>query len=138
MSRPAPSIINRTKNWIKLLNRRSRSGTIHPDEKTSGGALTYLTSLSEICSCAIPEFFSNARDFTISDAQFVNELKINYINNVVSSRQAGSCSFTSRSCQASADSSWQPSNYWSRIHASMRPKTLALGIHHQGATLKRD
>jgi hypothetical protein len=105
MSRPAPSIIDRTKNWIKLLNRRSGSGTIRPDEKTNGGALTYLTSLSEICSYDIPEFFSNAQDFTISDAQFVNELKINYINNVVSSRQAGSYSFTSRSWKTNADSS---------------------------------
>jgi hypothetical protein len=49
MSQPAPSIVDRTKNWIRLLKRQSRSPAIRPDEKTGGGALIDPLSLSTIC-----------------------------------------------------------------------------------------
>ncbi|XP_006461558.1 hypothetical protein AGABI2DRAFT_118435 [Agaricus bisporus var. bisporus H97] len=70
MTLPSPSIVDRTKNWLRLLSRRSRSPSIRPDQQIGS--------------------FSNAHDFTVSGGQFIdiNELKMNYINNVISSRQA--------------------------------------------------
>ncbi|KAF7770782.1 hypothetical protein Agabi119p4_6756 [Agaricus bisporus var. burnettii] len=83
MSLPAPTIVDRTKKWLRLLSQRSRSPSIRPDQQIGTGS------------------FSNARDFTVNGGQFIgdftvnggqfidiNELKINYINSVVSSRQA--------------------------------------------------
>ncbi|EKM81431.1 hypothetical protein AGABI1DRAFT_125818 [Agaricus bisporus var. burnettii JB137-S8] len=69
MALPAPSIVDRTKNWLRLLGRQSQS-SIRPNQQIGS--------------------FSNARDFIVNGGQFIdiNELKINYINSVISSRQA--------------------------------------------------
>ncbi|KAF7770819.1 hypothetical protein Agabi119p4_6793 [Agaricus bisporus var. burnettii] len=69
MTLPAIPMVDRTRNWLRILSRRSRSST-RPDQQTGS--------------------FSNAHDFTVNGGQFIdiNELKINYINNVISTRQA--------------------------------------------------
>jgi hypothetical protein len=59
-------------------------------------------SLLTMRSCGTAGAFSNARDFSVSggqfvDASYVNELKIDYINNVVSKGEVGACSLPSHS-----------------------------------------
>ncbi|EKM81453.1 hypothetical protein AGABI1DRAFT_125839 [Agaricus bisporus var. burnettii JB137-S8] len=72
MSQQSPSVVDRTKSWLKFL-KRGRFPTTRPDQHSGS--------------------FANAQDFTVNGGQFIdagdiNEMKVNYINNVISSRQA--------------------------------------------------
>jgi hypothetical protein len=67
----------------------------------------------------------------------VNELKISYINDVVENRQAGVYLFSSHSWCVILTFSYQSSNYWNHIHASMPPKIPAPDIRLQSAIMGR-
>ncbi|EKM81463.1 hypothetical protein AGABI1DRAFT_105043 [Agaricus bisporus var. burnettii JB137-S8] len=54
MTLPAPSIVDRTKNWLRLLSRRSPSPSIRPNQQIDIGKSS----------------FSNAHDFTINGVSF--------------------------------------------------------------------
>ncbi|XP_006461513.1 hypothetical protein AGABI2DRAFT_118395 [Agaricus bisporus var. bisporus H97] len=64
---PAPSIVDHTKNWPKLLSPQFL--LMRPDQQIGIGS------------------FTNAHDFTINGGQFINE-QINYVNIILSSGQA--------------------------------------------------
>ncbi|XP_006459710.1 hypothetical protein AGABI2DRAFT_116669 [Agaricus bisporus var. bisporus H97] len=72
MSQHSPSVVDRTKSWLRLF-KRQRSPSIHPGQHSGS--------------------FANAQGVTINGGQFIdagdiNEVKINYFNTVISSRQA--------------------------------------------------
>jgi hypothetical protein len=81
MAFPASSLIDRTKDWLRHLKQQSQ---FRSNEKSSdAGVPMYRAGL-----------FSNAQDFTINSGHFVNatnatDIKINYVNAVVSGGHAG-------------------------------------------------